>query len=173
MTLYHPALTQAVALEHIRDLRREAVDRRIRLEAAAGTGATDVGPGHRVLRHRPAWWLRVTSFSTRPLRAAGRVSILLTLAVTAASVLLGAGAAWAGPAPAGPASSGSEHARAAADRVARQQHGGGSPGTDSSSSDFSWVMYVGSTVLVVLVIALAVAGSLAIARHRRPVLPST
>jgi len=157
MTLYHPALTQAVALEHIRDLQREAVARRVRLEAAAGAGVTDTTPRHRVPRHRPAWWMRVTSFSTRPLHAAGRVSVLLTLAVTGASVLVGAGAAWAGPAPAGPASSGSLNGRA----------------PDGSSSDFAWEAYVGSAVLVVLVLAVAVAGSLAIARHRRPVLPST
>lgn len=172
MTLYHPALTQAVALEHIRDLRRGAVDRRIRLEAATAAGVTDIAPRHRVPRHRPLWWLRVTSIVTRPLHAAGRVSILLTVAVTAVTVLLGAGAAWAGPAPVEPGSSGSEHGRAAADRLGRQLPDGGSSVSSSSSTDLSWVMYVGATALVLLVLTLAVAGSLAIARHRRPALPT-
>jgi len=170
MTLYHPALTQAVALEHIRDLRREAVDRRIRLEAAAAAGVTDTAPRHRVRRHRPVWWLRVTSVLTRPTHAAGRVSILLTLAVTAVTVLLGAGPAWAGPAPVEPASSG--HGGAPADRLGPQLQDGGSPASSSSSTDLSWVMYVGATALVLLVLTLAVAGSVALARHRRPLLPS-
>jgi len=153
MTLYHPALTQAVALEHIRDLHREAAARRVRYDAGAGGMITDLAPRHRVARRRPAWWRQVTSFATRPLATFGR-STLITAGMIAVVMMVGAGAAWAGPVPIEPGSSGA-----------------GSLEPDGASGGWSLGTSLAAATLVTLAVALAAAAAHLVRRHQRTAVP--